>query len=125
VGKDAALHVLRPSRGEDVIVEIMGESRVPAWVSDCWAPQLRAPAEKRQLCLGHQIRNLQGLIDRAPRLRWAREMQGLFLEAIHLVKRRDEMSDPGFKRQSHGPFGRRYASGWRSDTKSPICPCHS
>jgi transposase len=99
VGQDAVLQVIRPSRGEDVIVEIMGQSRVQAWVSDCWAPQLRSPAEKRQLCLSHQIRNLQGLIDRAPRLHWAREMQALFREAIHLSHRRDEMSERGFKRR--------------------------
>ena len=99
VGRDAVLHVIRASRGVDVINEIMGNSRVAAWMSDCWAPQLRAPAEKRQLCLAHQIRNLQGLIDRAPRLRWAREMQAKLREAIHLAKRRDEMSERGFKRR--------------------------
>jgi len=35
----AVLHVVRPSRGEDVIVEVMGQAQVRAWVSDCWAPQ--------------------------------------------------------------------------------------
>jgi transposase len=100
VGRDAVLHVIRASRGEDVITEIMGTSRVIAWMSDCWAPQLRALAEKRQLCLAHQIRNLQGLIEKAPRLHWARQMQALFREAIHLAKRRDEMSERGFKRRT-------------------------
>jgi transposase len=99
VGTDAVLHLIRPSRGEDVIVEAMGQARAQAWVSDCWGPQLRAPADNRQLCLAHQIRNLQGLIECTTRLRWAHELPALFREAIHLVKRRDAMSLHGFKRR--------------------------
>ena len=95
----AILHVIRPSRGRDVIPEVMGSHRVGTWVCDCWAPQLRAPAERFQLCLAHQIRNLQGLIDRCPHLRWAREMQAVFQEAIHLGKRRDELRPRGFWRR--------------------------
>ena len=92
----AVVHVIRPSRGEDVITEVLGAAHPAVWVSDCWAPQLRAPADRHQLCLAHQIRNLQGLIDRCPRLRWARELQALFREAIHLAHRRAELSVRGF-----------------------------
>ena len=99
VGLEGVLHLIRPSRGEDVIVEAMGSARAQAWVSDCWAPQLRSPTDKRQLCLAHQIRNLQGLIERAPRLRWASQMQTLFREAIHLAKRREVMTSRGFQRR--------------------------
>lgn len=95
----AVLHVIRPSRGRDVIPEVMGPAQVGTWVCDCWAPQLQAPAERFQLCLAHQIRNLQGLIERCPRLGWARELQALFQEAIHLGKRRDELSPRGFGRR--------------------------
>ena len=95
----AVLHVIRPSRGRDVIPEVMGSARVGTWVCDCWAPQLRAPADRFQLCLAHQIRNLQGLIDRCPHLRWAREMQALFQEAVHLGKRRDELRPQVFWRR--------------------------
>jgi transposase len=42
---------------------------------------------------------LQGLIDRAPRLQWARELQALFREAIHLAKRREVLSVRGFARR--------------------------
>jgi transposase len=63
----AVLHVIRPSRAVDVIEDVMGPARVCTWVCDCWKPQLRAPADRFQLCLAHQIRNLQGLIERAPR----------------------------------------------------------
>jgi transposase len=99
VSKDAILHVIQPSRGEDVIKTVMGDAQPRGWVSDCWAPQLNAPAQQHQLCLSHQIRNLQGLIDRCPHLHWARQMQSLFREAIHLSHRREDLSELGFKRR--------------------------
>ncbi|MCC6188573.1 MAG: IS66 family transposase [Anaerolineales bacterium] len=99
VSATAVLHVIRPSRAVDVITEIMGPARVGTWISDCWKPQLRAPADRFQLCLAHQIRNLQGLRERAPRLNWARELQALFREAIHLDKRRALLSGRGFARR--------------------------
>ena len=92
-------HLIRQSRGQDVIDAFMGQTVAEVWLSDCWKPQLNAPARDRQLCLSHQIRALQGLIDRQPRLRWARELQALFRTAIHLGNRRAEMSAQGFKRQ--------------------------
>jgi transposase len=95
----AVLHVIRPSRGIDVITDVMGDAVARTWVSDCWSPQLRAPAEKRQLCLAHQIRNLQGLIERCPHLHWARELQALFREAIHLHHRRAALTARGFARR--------------------------
>jgi transposase len=60
---------------------------------------LKAQATQHQLCLSHQIRNLQGLIDRCPHLHWARQMQRLFREAIHLSHRREDLSELGFKRR--------------------------
>lgn len=92
-------HLIRQSRGQDVIDEFMGHSVAEVWLSDCWKPQLKAPARDRQLCLSHQIRALQGLIDRQPRLRWAREMQALFRAAIHLGNRRAQMTARGFKQR--------------------------
>ncbi len=92
-------HLIRQSRGQDVIDAFMGERRAQVWLSDCWKPQLAAPAAEHQLCLPHQIRALQGLIDRRPRLRWAREMQTLFRTAIHLNHRRDGLTPRGFRRQ--------------------------
>jgi len=95
----AVLHVIPPSRGVEVITEMMGPARGGTWVSDCWAAQLNAPADHFQLCLAHQIRNLQGLIERCPRLAWARELQALFREAIHLAKRRTRLRPRGFRRR--------------------------
>lgn len=95
----AVLHVIRPSRAVDVIEAVMGSARAGTWVCDCFPAQLNAPAERFQLCLAHQIRNLQGLIDQAPRLQWARELQALFRAAIHLGKRRAELTERGFTRR--------------------------
>ena len=95
----AVYHVIRPSRGQEVITEVMSEARAHNWVSDCWSPQLKAPADHFQLCLAHQLRNLQRLVESCPRLRWAREMQAVLREAIHLGKRRSELTPSGFQRR--------------------------
>jgi transposase len=92
-------HVIVPSRGQDVIDAFMGDHRAEVWKSDCWKPQLKAPADLHQLCIPHQIRNLQGLIDQRPRLRWAQEMQDLFRTAVHVWHRRDELTEHGFRAQ--------------------------
>jgi transposase len=49
--------------------------------------------------LAHQRRDLQRLIGQRPRLQWARAMQALFRTAIHLWKRREELSPQGYTRQ--------------------------
>ena len=100
VSQAGVYHLIRHSRGQDVIDEFMGtERQAEAWVSDCWKPQLNAPAKQHQICLPHQLRALQGLLDRRPHLLWARQMQGLFREAIHLGHRRDRLTAHGFQRQ--------------------------
>ncbi len=97
VSSTAIFHVIRSSRGKDVVAEVCGEQRIPTWGCDCWYPQLRAPAERFQLCLAHQIRNLQGLRERCPHLRWAEDLQALFRAAIHVAKRRDQLTERGFR----------------------------
>lgn len=92
-------HLIVPSRGYDVIETFMREREADVWVCDCWKAQLNAPSKLRQICLAHQIRNLQGLIDRRPQLRWAKEMQALFRQAIRLGNRREHMTDRGYQRQ--------------------------
>ena len=92
-------HLIVPSRGQDVIDAFMREARAEVWNSDCWKPQLNAPADSHQLCIPHQIRNLQKLIDERPHLRWAQEMQALFRAAVHLWHRREALTAPGFQGQ--------------------------
>lgn len=91
--------LIRASRGAQVIAEVMGEQQAECWVSDCLGAQLTAPAQRRQVCLAHQLRDLQRLLDAHPRLQWALTLQALFREAIHLWKRRTELRPQGYARR--------------------------
>jgi transposase len=95
----AVLHCIRYNRSVDVIREVMGKQSVEVWVSDCHAAQLRAPAHMRQLCLSHQYRNLQALVDAHPKLLWPKEMQALFKYAIGLHHKRQSLLPEDFKQQ--------------------------
>jgi transposase len=116
VGEGCEYHLIEPSRGYDVVEEFtlhlrhsagVRECEAEVWVCDCWKAQLNAPAKAHQICLAHhivpmffrEIRNLQGLMEKRPRLAWAREMQTLFRKAIHLRNRQDKMTASGYKRQ--------------------------
>lgn len=91
--------LLRASRGAKVSAEVMGKQRAECGVSDCLSAQLQAPARHRQVCLAHQLRDLQRLLDHQPRLQWALALQALFREAIHLGKRRTELQPQGYIRR--------------------------
>jgi len=91
--------LIRASRGAKVIEEVMGKQQAECWVSDCLSAQLKALARRRQVCLAHQLRDLQRLLDHQPRLQWALALQALFREAIHLGKRRTELSPQGYTRR--------------------------
>jgi len=88
----AVLHVMRFNRSVDVVHDVMGEHQADVWVSDCYAPQMKAPSQKHQLCLAHQIRNLQAVIEQDPQHFWARHVQRLFRYAIHLHHHRQPLS---------------------------------
>ncbi len=100
VGENCEYHLIEPSRGYDVVEKFMRECEAEVWICDCWKAQLNAPAQLHQLCLAHQIRNLQGLIEKRPHLAWAREMQALFRTAIRLGNRRDTLTATGYARQT-------------------------
>jgi transposase len=95
----AIWHEVRFNRSEDVIKEFMGKHTAEVWVSDCYGAQLKAPAQHRQLCLAHQIRNLQAVVDADPTSTWPRAMQMLFRFAIHLHHQRDHLSPDQFAAQ--------------------------
>jgi transposase len=94
-------HVIVPTRSAAEILSVMGSLCVEIWVCDCFGSQLKAPAHGFQLCLAHQLRDLQRVIDAAPRGRWARQMQKLFRDAIHLRNRlvAGELTVKGFLRR--------------------------
>jgi transposase len=91
--------LIRASRGAKVIEDVMGKQQAECWVSDCLSAQLKASARRRQVCLAHQLRDLQRLLDHQPRLPWALALQALLREVIHLGKRRTELSPQGYARR--------------------------
>lgn len=101
IGDTGVYHVIVPTRGAAEISSVMGSLCVEVWVCDCFGSQLKAPAKVFQLCLAHQVRDLQRVIDTAPREPWAREMQKLLRGAIHLRNRflDGEMTLQGFSRR--------------------------
>jgi transposase len=92
----AVLHVIRFNRGDDVIKDVLDEFKPEVWVSDCYSAQLKTPAQRIQLCMAHQLRNLQAVVDTHPTLTWARAMRVLFRYAIHLHHQRDHLSPAQF-----------------------------
>ncbi len=86
---EIVLHVIRPSRGAQVVKEIMGEHRPVYWISDLYSAQ-KGHAEKWQICLAHQLRDCQGGIDGGDQT-FSWRMKRLFLRAIVLSKRRPHL----------------------------------
>jgi len=95
----AVLHVIRSNRSVDVIKDVMADATAEVWVSDCYSAQVKAPASERQLCLAHQLRNLQAVVDLYPAAFWPRAMQAMFRSAIHTYNQRDHLSPPEFQAQ--------------------------
>jgi len=94
-----SLHVMRFNRSVDVIRDVMGRQQAEVWVSDCLAAQLKAPAHQRQLCLAHQLRNLQAVVDLGPGAFWPQAMQALFRYAIHLHGQRQQLPADQYSHQ--------------------------
>ena len=85
----ASYHVIVPRRNGDVVQNFLGDAVPQTWVSDLWKPQLNAPAARHQICLAHQLRELQYVVDREQSA-WAQECQELFRLAIHRAHQRDQ-----------------------------------
>jgi transposase len=83
---DAAYHTSQRRRNSDVVLTFLAGSQPDVWVSDLWKPQLAAPAARYQICLAHQLRDLQYASDgqRGFAQAWARVMLALLRAAIHL-----------------------------------------
>jgi transposase len=84
----ASYHVIVPRRNGAVVQDFLGEAVPQTWVSDLWKPQLNAAAERHQICLAHQLRDLQYVVDKAQSA-WAGECQALFRLAIHRAHQRE------------------------------------
>lgn len=85
------LHVIRPSRGGDVIREVMEEHRPQIWVSDLFSGQKTHPAENWQVCLAHQLRDCQYGIDAGDEI-FSNRMKRILLRAFVMHRRWSELA---------------------------------
>lgn len=101
ISENGVYHTITPTRSSAEIATVMGQLAVKVWVCDCYGAQLKAPSEVFQLCLAHQLRDLQRVLDSSPQELWAEAAQKLFREAIHLRNRfaSGEMTLSGFMRR--------------------------
>jgi len=95
---DYAYYVIRPSRAAQVIADVMGDAQPQVWVSDVLSSQMCHPAQHYQICLAHQVRDLQYAID-AHQCDWAQQVQTLFYDAMHLHRQRDQLTHTDFASQ--------------------------
>ena len=95
---DLAYYVIRPSRGAHVIKEVLETAQPGVWVSDGLSSQMCHPAAQYQLCLAHQVRELQYQIDNQ-NCAWAAAVQALFYQAMTLGKQRDHLSLAAYRQQ--------------------------
>jgi transposase len=95
----AVLHVIKPSRSSAVIEPVLVDSCVEVWGSDCLPAQLKPDIPQRQLCLAHQIRDLQRVLDQYPESWWTAALQTIFRAAISLHHLRSHLPEPQFQAQ--------------------------
>jgi transposase len=84
--EQVCFHIIRPSRGGDVIAEVMGEHQPEVWVSDLFSAQKTNPGTEWQVCLAHQLRDCQYGIDAGDEI-FSGRMKKLLLRAIVLHRR--------------------------------------
>jgi transposase len=85
---DASYHQIVPRRNSAVVADFQAETVAGTWVSDLYKPQLGAQAVRHQVCLAHQLRALQYVVDKEQSA-WACDCQALFRRAIHCANQRD------------------------------------
>ena len=90
--EEVCIHVIRPSRGQKVIQEVMGGHRPKIWVSDLHSAQLNHPAEQWQVCLAHQLRDCQYGTDAGDTV-FAPRMKMVLLRAFVIHKRREHLKE--------------------------------
>lgn len=90
--KQVCFHIIRPSRGGDVIEEVMGEYQPEIWVSDLFSAQKTHPAELWQVCLAHQLRDCQYGIDAGDEI-FSKRMKKLLLRSFVLQKHWSTLAD--------------------------------
>ncbi len=84
----ASYHVIVPRRNGAVVADFLEGAEPQTWVSDLWKPQLGARAARHQICLAHQLRDLQYVVDKEQSV-WAQDCQELLRLAIHRARQRE------------------------------------
>jgi transposase len=87
---ESVYFTIEPRRNAAVIHRVIGNHSPVTWVSDLAAAQLKHPALELQICLAHQVRDLQWEID-TRRCAWAYRLQALLSRAMRLGKQRDQI----------------------------------
>ena len=87
----AVLHIIRPSRGADVVRSLFGDIRPRVWISDSLGSQ-RGHAGLWQMCLAHLLRDTQYAIDCGDQ-DFSMALKWLLLRAIAIGRRRETLRD--------------------------------
>jgi len=104
VGRRAALHVIKPSRGKAVVETVFGAIRPKVWVSDMLGSQ-RGHAEQWQVCLAHLLRDATYAIEDGDTA-FSAPFKRLLLRSIAIGRRRETLKDATLK-QYHYDLDRR------------------
>ena len=89
---EVCFHIIRPSRGGDVIQEVMREHQPEVWVSDLYSSQKTHPAAAWQVCLAHQLRDCQYGIEAGDEI-FSGRMKKLLLRSLILRKRWHDLAE--------------------------------
>ena len=92
------VYVQRPSRGTDVIEEVLGLDFCGALGHDGWAPCDQLVLADHQQCFAHLLRRCKEMLETASRgaVRFPRAVKALLQDAVALRDRREKISAHGF-----------------------------
>ena len=92
VSKDATLYTIRPSRGQDVILDVLSEDFSGKIGHDGWRSYDVLAKALHQTCLAHLLRRCAEMLDGATggAVRFPRHVKSLLLDSLQLRDRRDQ-----------------------------------
>ena len=93
---EACIHVIRPSRSKNVPAEFLGDFRPDFWVSDRLGSQQGWSKVDWQVCLAHQLRDVEYAIECGDTV-FAPVVQKILLDAIGIGHRRADLKDNTLK----------------------------
>jgi transposase len=88
---EVVIHVVRRSRGAEVVSEVLAGHRPALWVSDLYGAQ-QGHAEAWQICLAHQLRDCAYAIEAGDAV-FAPRMKALLLRAVVLARRHRDLAE--------------------------------